>query len=50
MNKIALELIEKQSKIWLCDKLGIARPTLDVRLKKNNWKKTEIQMLILLNK
>ncbi len=48
MKKIALKLIEKHSKIWLAEKLGISRPTLDLRLVYDNWKKSEKQMLILL--
>jgi len=43
-------LINSYSKKWLCEKLGVARVTLDKRLKKNDWKKTEIQMLITLSK
>jgi len=50
MNKIANQLIEAESKTWLAEKLGITRNTLDTRLKKENWKKLEIQMLITLGK
>lgn len=48
MKKIAQCLIDRKSKTWLCDKLGISRPTLDNRLKLDNWKKSEIQMLLLI--
>jgi hypothetical protein len=50
MNKIALRLITLNSKSWLCDKLGITRPTLDARLKLNNWKKAEQVVLLQLDK
>jgi transcriptional regulator of acetoin/glycerol metabolism len=43
-------LITLNSKVWLAEKLGIQRTTLDNRLKKSNWKKTEIQMIISLSK
>lgn len=46
----ANKLIETKSKTWLADKLGITRVTLDNRLKKSDWKKTETQMLISLSK
>jgi len=46
----AYHLINSNSKTWLSDKLGITRSTLDNRLAKNTWKKTEIQMLISLCK
>lgn len=45
-NKIVL----MESKTWLSEKLGITRATLDKRLKKGNWKKSETQTLLLLNK
>lgn len=50
MENIAYRLIGQNSKIWLAEKLGISRPTLDLRLKSGNWKKSEIQVLIILNK
>ena len=50
MNKTALNLIEENSKTWLSEKLGITRVTLDKRLKTENWKKSELQMLIFLSK
>ena len=50
MKTRALELIEAHSKTWLCEKLDISRPTLDTRLKKDNWKKPEIQMLLIISK
>lgn len=43
-------LIIKQSKDWLCSKLGISRPTLNTRLKFENWKNSEIQMILTLSK
>lgn len=48
MNKIANELVDLNGKTWLADKLGITRKTLYTRLEKDNWKKSEIQMLISL--
>ena len=33
------------SKIDLSEKLGISRPTLDNRIKFNNWKKGEIELI-----
>ena len=50
MKKIVNKLIEQNNKSWLADKLGISRPTLDIRLEKDNWKKSEIQHLLLLSK
>jgi hypothetical protein len=50
MKKIADRLISYHSKFWLADKLGISRPTLDTRLEKNNWKKSEIALLKQLDK
>ena len=49
MNKIAQRLIDIHSKTWLCEKLGITRPTLDTRLKMDNWKKSEMALLMQLN-
>jgi hypothetical protein len=46
----AKALITLHSKVWLSEKLGIQRLTLDNRLKKENWKRTEIQMIISLSK
>jgi len=46
----AKSLIEKESKVWLADKLGISRVTLDKRLSKGNWKKSEMQMVLILNR
>ena len=43
-------LIINESKEWLCSKLGISRPTLNTRLKNDNWKRSEIQMIITLSK
>jgi hypothetical protein len=48
--KKANQLIDSKSKVWLSKKLGITRSTLDNRLIKDNWKKTEIQMIISLSK
>lgn len=50
MKKTAIKLIELNSKVWLSDKLGISRMTLDTRLEKDNWKKSEIALLIQLKK
>jgi len=41
----AIDLIKENSKAWLCHKLGISRPTLDIRLKKATWKKGEKKIL-----
>lgn len=50
MKETAQKLININSKIWLADKLGITRPTLDTRLMNDNWKKSEIQTLLILKK
>jgi hypothetical protein len=50
MKQIALKLIQINSKIWLSDRLGISRVTLDTRLEKDNWKKSEKAVLIQLDK
>lgn len=52
MNLIekAEKLISINSKDWLSDKLGISRPTLNTRLKFDNWKNSEIQMILTLSK
>jgi hypothetical protein len=50
MNKIAERLIALNSKTWLCEKLGITRPTLDRRLKENDWKTSEKVVLNQLDK
>lgn len=49
MKKIAEKLIQLNSKVWLSEKLGISRITLDTRLEKENWKKGEIAILLQLN-
>lgn len=49
MKKIAEKLIQLNSKVWLSEKLGISRITLDTRLSKENWKKGEKAILIQLN-
>lgn len=41
----AKSLILINSKMWLVDKLGISRVTLDNRLKKHNWKRLEVDKL-----
>ena len=41
----AKALILINSKIWLTEKLGISRGTLDLRLTKHNWKESEIFMI-----
>ena len=46
----AKKLINNNSKVWLADKLGISRVTLDTRLELDNWKKSEIQLIILLDR
>ena len=50
MKKIVEKLITQNNKSWLADKLGISRPTLDIRLELDNWKKSEIQHLLILDK
>lgn len=50
MNKIAYKLIGVHSKTWLCEKLGITRPTLDARLKTDKWKTSEKAVLMQLDK
>lgn len=50
MKQKAEALIALNSKTWLAQKLGITRVTLDTRLKEDNWKKSEIQMLLNLSK
>ena len=44
----AIMLTHQYSKVWLADKLGITRATLDTRLASDNWKKLEIEKLIKL--
>lgn len=41
-------LIEQNSVTWLSEKLGITRATIYDRIKRDNWKKLEIQMIIKL--
>ena len=50
LEQRVLILIGRHSKTWLSEKLGITRPTLDIRLDKGNWKKSEMQSIILLSK
>jgi len=50
MEDIANKLINNNSKTWLAETLGISRVTLNTRLNNDNWKKSEIQMLLLLSK
>ena len=50
MEKIALKLISQHNKSWLAEKIGISRPTLDTRLQTGNWKKSEIQVLLILDR
>ena len=33
------------TKYELADKLGIQRPTLDIRIKNNSWKKGELEII-----
>lgn len=49
-TKLARRLISEKSKVWLSEKLGITRATLDTRLERENWKKTEIQTILLISK
>ena len=44
----AVRLIQTHSKVWLSEKLGITRATLDSRLVSENWRKLEIEKLIKL--
>lgn len=44
------DLLNINTKTWLADKLGITRVTLDIRLLKGNWKKSEIQMILTISK
>jgi len=46
----AKQLIELNSKTWLADQLGITRVTLDTRLNLGNWKRSEIQTILMLLK
>ena len=41
----AKQLIELNSIVWLSKKLGLSRVTIYERLKKENWKKLEIEAL-----
>ena len=50
MKRIADKLIQINSKIWLAERLGISRVTLDTRLEKDNWKKGEKAILFQLEK
>ena len=50
MNTKAQFLISKHSKSWLAEQLSLTRPTLDVRLKKGNWKKIEVEKILKLSK
>lgn len=50
MKRIAEKLIQLNSKIWLAEKIGISRVTLDTRLEKDNWKRSEIALLLQLDK
>ena len=44
--KVNAMLCSKQiSKIDLAEKIGLGRPTLDVRLKNNSWKKGELEII-----
>lgn len=50
MKELAIKLIEQNNKFWLCEKLGLSRPTLNTRLEKCNWKKSEIRTIYYLSK
>jgi len=41
----ALSLIYINGKVWMSEKLGITRKTLDVRIDKGNWRKLEIEKI-----
>jgi hypothetical protein len=41
----AKQLIELNSKVWLAERLGISRVTLDTRLELDNWKKAEKHLI-----
>lgn len=41
----AKALILINSKVWLSNKLGITRATLDSRLKNHKWKESEIYLI-----
>ena len=41
-QKLSIGLLTKME---LAEKLGISRVTLDTRLEKNNWKKSELHLL-----
>ena len=45
INDKAKQLIEQNSKIWLAERLGISRVTLDTRLELDNWKKSERHLI-----
>ena len=45
ITRKAKALIEINSVTWLSDKLGVTRVTLYERIKKENWKKLEIEKL-----
>lgn len=50
VTKKILSLISRgYTKIYICDELGISRPTLDTRLKLNNWKKSEKALIKLMD-
>lgn len=36
---------DRITKIDLSERLGIGRPTLDIRLKNNSWKKGELEII-----
>jgi DNA invertase Pin-like site-specific DNA recombinase len=44
------DLLKVNTKTWLAEKLGITRVTLDNRLNKGNWKKSETQMILTISK
>lgn len=45
MKEKAFVLIGMHSKKWLSEKMGINHITLEKRLSKDNWKKSEIVLL-----
>ncbi len=44
-GKANILLLYAFNKVSLSKEIGISRPTLDTRLDKNNWKKSEIEMV-----
>ena len=49
-SKKVIEALKEQgrSKVWLCEKLNMSRPTLDNRLSDNTWRINEVITLMSL--